>query len=144
MSAVSSIALDDAQATPVSHTFVPIGPDKTGTWWFEDQSVNSPIGYNRISLQLTRPQNPAPGSNASSRVSRVKLGIHTPKLETLGTNDAGYTPAPTIAYIPRCSIEFILPDRSELLDRKDVRKYAYGLLADSQVVAMVETLQNVY
>lgn len=144
MSAVTSIVLNDAQATPVSHTFVPIGPDKQGTWWWEDQSASSSIGYNRISMVLTRAPNPAPGSNSGERVNRVKVGIHTPKLESLSNNSAGLTPPPTVAYICRCNIELILPDRASLQDRKDLRKYADFLLAETQLTAMVETLQNVY
>jgi len=144
MSAVASIALFDAQATPVSHTFIPIGPDTNGTWWWEDQSAVSSIGYNRISMFLKRAQNPAPGSNSGSRVNRVSVGVHTPKLETLSNNSAGLTPPPTVAYIPRCNVEFILPDRSVLQDRKDLRKYVDFLMAEAQLTAMVETLQNVY
>jgi hypothetical protein len=30
----SNIVKDDAQATPVTHTFVPLGPDKDGVFWF--------------------------------------------------------------------------------------------------------------
>jgi hypothetical protein len=144
MSAVTSIVLNDALATPVAHTFVPIGPDQTGTWWFEDQSASSPIGYNRISMSLVRARNPAPGANAGERIARVKVGIHTPKLESLGNNSAGITPPPTIAYIPRCNIEFILPERSSLQDRKDLRKFADFLLAEAQLTAMVEALQSIY
>lgn len=144
MSAVANIVLQDAQATPVAHTFIPIGPDTSGTWWWEDQSAVSSIGYNRISMLLSRAQNPAPGSNAGSRVNRVKVGFHTPKLETLSNNSAGLTPPPTVAYIPRCNVEFILPDRSVLQDRKDLRKFIDFLMAEAQLTAMIENYQNVY
>lgn len=144
MSAVTSIVLADAQGTPVNHTFVPLGPDTRGTWWFEDQTGVSTIGYNRISLQLTRSGNPPAGASSQDRMNRVKLGIHVPVLETLGTNDAGITPPPTVSYINRCNMELILPEQNTLQNRKDLRKFAQYLLADTQVVAMVETLQNVY
>jgi hypothetical protein len=144
MAAVVSIVLNDAQATPVAHTFIPLGPDQTGKWWFEDQTGSSAIGYNRISLELVRAQNPAPGSNAGDRMNRVKIGVHTPKLETLGTNDSGLTPPATVAYIPRVNVEFLLPDRATLQDRKDIRKYCDFLMAEAQVTAMVELLQGVY
>jgi hypothetical protein len=145
MSAVANIVLADAQATPVNHTFIPLGPDTNGVWWFEDQSASSPIGYNRISVLLTRPAGPAPGdASSNSRVSRVKIGMHTPKLETVANNSAGLTPPPTVAYIPRVNVEFILPERGNLQDRKDVRKFMANLLSETQVTAMVETLQNIY
>lgn len=144
MAAVQNIVLNDAQGSPVAHTFIPLGPDKTGAWWYEDQTGTAPIGYNRISLQLIRPSSPAAGSDSGDRTARVKIGLHTPKLETLGTNDSGLTPPPTVAYIPRCNIEFIMSERSALQDRKDLRKYVDFLMAETQVTAMVETLQNVY
>lgn len=144
MSAVTSIVLDDAQATPVAHTFLPLGPDQAGAWWFEDQSGTSAIGYNKISLQLVRPKNAAPGSNSGDRVSRIKIGIHTPKLESLSTSDSGLTPPPTVAYVPRFTAEFIVSERSSLQDRKDLRKFADFLMAEAQVTAMVELLQNVF
>lgn len=144
MAAVSNIVLNDAQATPVAHTFIPLGPDTNGVWWFEDQTGAAPIAYNRISLSLTRPGNPAAGASAGDRVNRVKWSIHTPVLETLGTADNGILPPPKVAYVCRSMGEFILPDRSTLQERKNLRKYADFLLAESQLTSMVETLQNVY
>lgn len=144
MSAVANIVLNDAQATPVAHTFIPIGPDDLGAWWYEDQSTSESIGYNRISLQLKRVGNPAPGSNSKDRVNRIRVAIHCPSLETLGTNDAGLTPPPTVAFIERVAVEFVIPERANLQNRKDLRKFAVGLLAETQLVNMVEALTNVY
>ncbi len=145
MSAVAAIVLADAQATPVNHTFTPLGPDANGVWWFEDQSQSSPIGYWRISISLKRP---APASNGqaadSNRVSRVRMGFNMPVLETLGNNSAGITPPPTVGYVERSAIEFILAERDTLQNRKDLRKMSQNLMADAQVVAMVESLQNIY
>lgn len=145
MTAVAAIVLADAQATPVDHTFTPLGPDKNGVWWFEDQSLSTPLGYWRISLSLVRSPPAGNGSKSdANRVNRVKMGIHMPTMETLSNSDAGYPPAPTVSYVDRCNMEFILADRDSLQNRKDIRKFAQYLNANSQVVAMVETLQNVY
>lgn len=145
MTAVAALVLPDALATPVNHTFVPLGPDTAGgAWWFEDQSASSPIGYGKVSLLLSRPKGGAVGMSSQDRVARVKLGIHIPQLESLSNNSAGLVPAPTIAFVPRMNIEFILPERSTLQNRKDLRKFAVGLLADPAVIAMVETLQGAY
>jgi len=144
MAAVTSITLFDALATPVSHTFVPIGQDSTGTWWWEDQSAASSIGYNRISMLLSRAPNPSAGANSGSRINRVKVGFHTPKLETISNNSAGLVPPATVAYIARCNVEFVLPDRAILQDRKDLRKYIDNLMAEAQLTAMVENLTNVF
>jgi hypothetical protein len=144
MSAVDDIVLNDAQATPVSHTFIPLGPDKLGAWWFEDQSASNAIGYSRISIQLVRPTLATSGQSSQERVNRIKLGIHIPVLETLGTNDNGILPPPTVSYVPRYVCEFIMNESTTLQTRKDLRKYAQYLLAEAQVVSMVESLQNVF
>lgn len=145
MAAVATIVIPDALATPVNHSFLPLGSDAKGVWWFEDQLTGvAPVGWNRIGISLTRPGNPAPGASSSERLSRVKLAIHVPRLETLSNNAAGFLPAPTVAYIPRVNVEFLLPDRAVEQDRKDLRKYLIGLLGNAQVVAAVETLQSVY
>lgn len=144
MSAVATITLADAQATPVNHSFVPLGTDNNGVWWFEDQSASAPIGYNKISLSITRPASAGAGKNSAGRVARVKIGIHLPTLTTLGTSDSGLTPPPTIQYVERFNGEFILPEESSLQNRKDVRKYLDGLLSDTGVIDMVENLRNLY
>jgi hypothetical protein len=145
MPAVANIVLADAQATPVNHTFIPLGPDSNGVWWFEDQSAGSAeIGWNRISVELKRPRNPAPGQTSRERMSRAKIGIHTPKLETLGNTSAGYTPPPTIAYIARANVELMLPERGTLQDRKDLRKYTEKVLADANISLVIEQLQSYF
>lgn len=145
MPAVANIVLADALATPVNHTYIPLGPDSSGVWWFEDQSQASPIGYWRLSISLKRPTNPSVGAQAGSdRVSRVLLTMHQPVLETLGTSDSGITPPPTVSYIPRSKQEFILPERGTLQNRKDLRKMSASLLSDTLVVAVIENLQNLY
>ncbi len=144
MSAVTNITLNDAQATPVLHTFVPLGPDVNGVWWWEDQTGTASIAYNRISMKLSRPKPAAAGDNSDKRVNRVKISIFTPKVEALGVADSGYTPSPTVAYTPRCDIEFVVSERALLQDRKDLRKYADFLLAETQLTNMIEGLQNVY
>lgn len=145
MSAVTAIVLADALGSPANHTFTPLGPDSDGIWWFEDQSQSSPIGYWRISLRLKRTPPAGNGQAAvANRVNRVTLAFHMPSLEALGTSDSGLTPPPTISYIDRGSVEFVLPERDTLQNRKDLRKMLKNLIDNTQVVDMVESLQNVY
>lgn len=145
MSAVSAIVLADALGTPVNHTFTPLGPDADGRWWFEDQSQSTPIGYWRISILLKRTAPAGNGQAASAnRVNRVTLGFHMPALETLGTSDAGITPPPTVSYVNRSNVEFILPERDSLQERKNLRKMVMNLMANTLVVDAIESLQNIY
>lgn len=145
MAAAANIVLADAQSTPVNHTFIPIGPDPNGVWWFEDQSAASPLGYNRISIELKRPANGKPGDSSQNRLYRCKIGLHTPKLENVTNSTvSGVAPAPTMSYIPRFLCEFLLPERSALQDRKDLRKFGYLLLQDTALVNAIENLQNIW
>lgn len=141
----SNIVLADAQATPVNHTFVPLGPDKDGTFWFEDQSQASPIGYWRISYQLKRPSPGQAGQNSNQRTYRAVIGVHEPILEVVSNNTvSGIAPAPTVSYVPRSFVEYVMPERASLQNRKDLRKMTYNLQNESQLVSLVESLISPY
>lgn len=143
--AAVNIVLADALATPVNHTFVPLGPDRDGVFWFEDQSQANAIGFWRISMQLKRPIPSQAGQNSNQRVYRASIGLHEPILETVSNNTvSGIAPAPTVSYVPRTFIEHVLPERCSLQNRKDLRKMAYNLSNEAQYVAMVETLTTPY
>jgi len=140
MTVATNIVLADAQATPVNHTFVPIGLDKDGLFWFVDQSASNEIGFWKVSIQIRKPGMANPGESSANRTTRVKVTLHEPILETLSNNSAGYTPAPTVAYIPRQVTDYILHERATLQNRKDLRKMGYNLLNDANIVAVVENL----
>lgn len=145
MPSAANITLADAQATPVNHTFVPLGPDKEGVFWWEDQSQASPIGYWKLSAELKRPPAGMQGTKSVARTFRVRLGLHEPILENVTNSTvSGIAPAPTISYVPRGFIEYVLPERSALIDRKNMRKMLGLFNSDAQVVSIVEDLQFVY
>lgn len=139
--AAVNIVLADALGTPVNHTFVPLGYDKNGVFWFEDQSQASPIGFWRISMELKRPPVGQQGENSSQRNFRVKASLHEPILETVSNNTvSGIAPAPTIAYVSRSFVEYVLPERASLQNRKDLRKMTTNLGIEAQFIALTETL----
>lgn len=139
MAQASNIVLADAQATPVNHTFIPLGPMGGWDMVFEDQSQASPVGYWRIYTRLKRPTGKQAGSNAY-----VEISLQEPVLEAIAPAASGLTQPPTIAFIPRMDVKFALSDRSALQNRKDVRKMGALLLADAQVIAMIETFVPVW
>lgn len=137
----SNIVLADALATPVNHTFVPVGLDRNGVYWFNDQSQPSAIGYWRISIEVKVPVAPKGGDTSSiERNYRYKVGLHEPVLEVLSHSASGIAPAPTVAYVPRAFTEYIMAERSNLQDRKHLRKMNAGLQNEAQVVSLVENL----
>lgn len=146
MPAAANIVLADAQATPVNHTFVPLGPDKDGVFWFEDQSAANTLGYWRISVDIKRPKSSTvAGTSSAGRTNRVRLGLHEPILANVTNNTVtGVEPAPTLAYTSRAFIEFVMPEANTLQDRKDLRKMAGNLVSDSLIVNVVEGLQYIY
>jgi hypothetical protein len=140
----SNIVLADAQGSPVNHTFVPIGRDKNGIFWFEDQSAANAIGYWRVSVELKKPPVAIAKQSSEGRSNRVLIQLTEPILENVSNNTvSGIAPAPTVSYVPRSFSEFVLPERSALQNRKDIRKMMANLLADTQIVAVVETLSYI-
>lgn len=141
MATAVAIVLADAQATPVNHTFTPIGLDSKDVYWFVDQSQSNAIGYWKISVEVVQPPSAQPGESSARRTYRVKIGLHEPIQETVSNSTvSGIAPAPTIAYIPRSFHEFVLPERSALVDRKSLRKMSANLLNDANIVSVVENL----
>lgn len=137
----SNIVLADAQATPANHTFVPIGRDKNGIMWFEDQSQANAIGFWKISVELKRPPSPNGNANSAGRSFRTRVELHEPILETVSNSTvSGIAPAPQVSYVTRAFTDFVMPERGNLQNRKDIRKMLALLLADAQIVSAVETL----
>lgn len=144
--AATNIVLADAQATPVNHTFVPLGPDKDGVFWFEDQSQANAIGFWRISYQLKRPaQAKTGGESSNGRAYRAVIGLHEPILENVSNNTvSGIAPAPTISYVDRVFTEYVMAERASQQNRKDLRKMNYNLQNEAQLVSLVESLITPY
>lgn len=145
MPAAANIVVADAQATPVNHTFIPLGPDENNVFWWEDQSQASAAGFWRISASMKRPKPAAPGAPTNGRNVKVTVVLSEPILEVANASTySGIIPSPIVSYIPKSTVEFILPERSTLQSRKDLRKMIALVLADTQIVAMTETLQSIY
>lgn len=142
MATATAIVLADAQATPVNHTFTPIGMDNKDVYWFVDQSAVNAIGNWKISVEVVQPPSAQPGESSARRTNRVKIGLHEPILETVSNSTvSGIAPAPTVAYIPRVFTEYVLPERGILIDRKNLRKMNANLQNDANIIALVENLQ---
>lgn len=137
----ANIVLADAETIPLNHTFVPIGPDANRVFWFEDQSQMTANGFWRISCSLKRPPAATAGTSSNGRTYRAVIQLSEPILETLGTATyGGIPPAPTVSYIPRVTVEFVIPERAVLQNRKNLRKMIATLLTETQMTALVETL----
>lgn len=136
MSAIANIAIQDGQATPVTHTFSPVQSDPSATYR-EAQSGLALIGQGLVSIEQL--------SKVSADLQKVRLTLSLPALETVtAQNSAGYTAAPKVAYTNRIVIDCFLPTRGTAAQRKDLRVLASNLLKDNQVIDMIENLARPY
>lgn len=140
MTAISTIVLNDAQATPAVHNFVPARQGLAGAYGqiaeFEDRSANGgiPVGFNRVSLDFSRPQ-------PQRKSYRLKMKLELPVLEvTSNSTVTGIAPAPTVAYRLIGTLDVVIPERASLQSRKDLRKYLKDLLIENQVLQTIENL----
>lgn len=137
----TNIVIADAAGTPVNHTFVPMGLDKDGVFWWIDQSQSNPLGFWRISAILKRPPSPGPGTSASGRTYRAEIALHEPVLANITNSTvSGVAPAPTLAYTPRSLHTYILPEESAYLDRQNLSKMSPLLLQNAQIKGIIENL----
>lgn len=142
MPARANIVINDGQTTPVAHTF---NPSEDGDMdLFEDKVGGIAIGFPLIAIRFRRPVAPANGtaSNASNRVYRVNMNVSVPTMEsTSAATGTGIPPAPTVAYIHRCNMEWLLPERGTLQERKNLRAYVYNLLANADIQKVLQDLE---
>jgi len=148
MPKMEEIPLNDAQATPVTHTFVPDGPDRNQVFWLIDQSASATIGDWRISIGFRAPTSPSANGKDSQSAGRnynIEIGLHEPVLETLSNSTiTGITPSPTVSYIPRYILKTIMPERAVPIDRQNMRKMFKELLEDDQIIDILENNSRPY
>lgn len=136
----ANIAVNDGQATPVSHTFAPTSGDGNvpgvSIIRYEDRSGGVKVGFPTVEVHTRVPTK----TNKNHKVSFV---IKNPILETLSNSTVtGIAPAPTVAYETVFRGEFVLPERASEQSRKDVLAYAKNLLANAIATDAVVTLDS--
>ncbi len=145
MPAASNVVINDGASTPVAHTFTPLGKDEKGVMWFEQTTPTpaNPLAAKRLGYRQTRGFSPGSG-NSLVQQTKVVGTVYLPTLETLGTNDAGLTPPPTLAYQQVCRFELTLPERGSKQERDDVRSLTMNWLAHAMMVSAIDDLQPTY
>lgn len=143
MPAIANVVINDGAATPVAHTFTPLGRDEKSVYWFEQTTPApaNPLGAKRIGYRQERVYD---NQRRLTGESRVILTLSLPTLEVVGNSSTGITPPPTLSYIEKARMEFVLPERSTTQERKDTRVLAANLLAHAMVVSAIDSLQPSY
>lgn len=128
MPAFADIVIKDGSATPSDKTFSVKSTVGTVSKW-EERSSGVPVAFAKLQSE----------TKDSNSVRRVKLAIAVPVLETVsGVNAQGYTPAAAVAFIVRGNVEFILPQRCSLQNRKDVLAFVKNALAHATFQSIIQ------
>jgi len=80
-----------------------------------------------------------------SRNYRIVAKVTVPTLEqTSPSTSTGIQPAPSVAYNLIGNVEFVIPERSTLAQRKDLLAYVKNLMANAVVTAAGQDFEYVY
>lgn len=136
MSAISNIVAFDGAATPVSHTLVPVSVTRekskvTANW--RESATGVPTNA-QVRCTMTLEQ-------LSSKVYRAVSRVEVPVQEVVtGSNSAGYSAAPKVAYVNTVEMTGLFAERSDVAGRRLVRQLAVNIAGNiSTSVAPVTT-----
>lgn len=139
MTAFASITINDGQATPVAHTFTARRIENGVAKW-QDISSGISVGFPTTQVSLREPI-----KGSKSPTYRAFLKITVPVMEVVNASTYnGITPAPTKAYEMIANVEFLMPERSVLQNRKDLRAYVANALAQADLKSLFEDLNMIY
>lgn len=123
MSAISNIVVFDGAATPVSHTLVPVSVSReknkvTATWREAATGVPTIAQVGCVmTLELTK-----------TGVYRLESRVTVPVQEVVtGSNSAGYSAAPKVAYVNTVVTTGLFHERSDVAGRRLVRQMAVNI-----------------
>jgi hypothetical protein len=135
MTSFATLSLSDS--VPVAHSFAPV-QNIDGVAKYADRAGGIALGYPVVTLSVRQP-------TSGSRTFKIQAKVVTPVLEvTSPSTSSGIQPAPTKAYDLIANVEFVLPERAALLERKNLQAYVKNLLAHATFTAAVENLEAVY
>lgn len=132
MSAIANIAIADGASTPVTHTFAPV--QTTPAAIFRDTDAAKALLASQYRITGISKLTP----NAKG-LSRVKLTVELP---TMGNGVS--LPTSEVDYTTTIHVEMIAPNRGLKQERKDARTLVKNLLADAQVIDMMDELRAAY
>lgn len=141
MTAIANIVINDGAATPVAHTFAP-AKAVADYAQLEDRAAGIYIGYNKLTIGLTRPTGPA---QQATRNLKLSVKIETPKMEVVSNGTvSGIAPAPTVSYRPVVELLATFPERCSLQDRKDLQAFIKNVLSNAFITNAFENYELPY
>lgn len=132
MATRANIVINDGQATPAAHTYVPVGkPLGTDYEYFVERTSGVPNAQAEIRLRL---RTPVPNSGSPYKVDAVILIPETAVVN-------GET---VVLSQNRVDMTFTLSPKSTSADRADALASAKNLLANTIVTSLVKDLEAIY
>lgn len=123
MSAIANLVAFDGAATPVSHTFLPLGITNNGE--IEASYMESIAGVPLFACPTVKLGRSV---RQKSGVYRSVVTVEVPVMEAiLNQNASGYTAAPKVAYTDKIAIVQYAHERSTPASRKLVRQLAINI-----------------
>lgn len=150
MPQINNIVINDAASTPLAHTMSPVrvlvDQNKFSKAEYANRAPGIAIGFEQLEIGLRAPVAPQNGtSSVATRQYKAVVGLRLPILEVTSPNTGtGIQPAPTVAYYMEAQVSFMMPERSTLQNRKDLRKLAVEALSNAATIAVVENLETIY
>lgn len=122
-SLLSSVHITTSATIGVDKTFDPEGFQIPGVARWVDRSSGISIGFPAITLSLRRP-------TKLSRVYKVTAKLILPTMDITSPSTAtGIQPQPSKAYDNTAVLEFMLPERSTLVERQALLAHVASLFA---------------
>jgi len=132
MSQIANMTVADGATTPVNHVFTPVQSTPSAVWKDTDAAKTYVAGQYQITAVRR-------GSDSPKGLTRYRLALVLP---TMGNGVA--LPASEVDYSHQVVVEFICPNRGVKQERKDLRTLLKNLLADAQIIDMVDELRSAY
>lgn len=129
MPAIGNIVINDAEATPVAHTFAPVTTNGAVAK-LANRSATTPLGFETLSVEMRAPA-------GQQTAYRLIAGMNDP---VEGTVD-GQT---VVVRNNSFKLELNFSPNSTAQERKNTLKLASSLLASSTVADVAEKLEPIY
>ena len=138
MAQFTAITLTDATpTTPVNRVFNPAKQDGDIYRW-DNRASGIVVGYDQLTISTRLPTKQA-------KSTKVQMRLTCPTLEATSPSTAtGIQPAPTVAYNTVVELNYILPERSSLQDRKNALAMARDLIDEALTTQAVENYDAPY
>lgn len=130
MATRASIVINDGAATPLAHAFLPMGkPAGSDYELYVERTAGKPEFQSEIRVKTQQP-------TRKGQPYKVSISMIQPKTVTVNSVE-------TLDRQSRIDLSFTVGGKSVTQDRKDLRVLLTNLLANAQVVGIVDNLESI-